>query len=228
MRAVREVLVEGPGSLGEQRRQRRWGMLSAVFPEIADMRVLDLGGTPETWIRSPLRPAHVVVLNLSCLPVPAQAWIEVHAGDACAPPKALRSRSFDLVYSNSLIEHVGGDARCRQLVEVVASSAERHWVQTPYRYFPIEPHWLFPGMQFFPVSARALVAQYWPLAHARARTKAAAVRSVLAVELLSYTALAHYFPQSTIVRERVGALTKSLIAIAGGEPCWDAAGRGVI
>ena len=27
-------------------------------------------------------------------------------------------------------------------------------VQIPYRYFPIEPHWLFPGLQFLPQRAR--------------------------------------------------------------------------
>ena len=28
-------------------------------------------------------------------------------------------------------------------------------VQTPYRYFPVEPHWLFPGLQFLPMGLRA-------------------------------------------------------------------------
>ncbi len=37
------------------------------------------------------------------------------------------------------------------------------WVQTPYRYFPIEPHWIFPGFQFLPLSARTEISRRWPL-----------------------------------------------------------------
>lgn len=63
---------------------------------------------------------------------------------------------FDLVYSNSVIEHVGGHARSCDFAGMVKTLARRHWgVQTPYRYFSIEPHWLFPGLQFLPQSARA-------------------------------------------------------------------------
>ena len=35
--------------------------------------------------------------------------------------------------------------------------AQLHWVQTPYRYFPVEPHFLFPGFQFLPLTVRAVL-----------------------------------------------------------------------
>lgn len=53
---------------------------------------------------------------------------------------------------NSPLEHVGGGHERRlRFAESVHALADRHRVQTPYRYFPIKPHWLAPGMQFLPV-----------------------------------------------------------------------------
>jgi hypothetical protein len=65
-------------------------------------------------------------------------WITAVQGDACD----LRDAEFDPVYSNSLIAHLRGHARRCDFASVVHAMASHHWVQTPYRYFPIEPHWL--------------------------------------------------------------------------------------
>lgn len=70
-------------------------------------------------------------------------------------------------------------------------------MQTPYRYFPVEPHWVAPGMQFLPVKARAVMARQWPLGHMGPD------EIVLDVELVSATELKHYFPHSLIWHERL-------------------------
>lgn len=211
-RGLRELLVEGPGSLGERSRARRWQLLQALFPDIGRYRILDLGGTPASWLRAPVRPKHVVVVNLADLNDPGQPWLTVEQGDACALPERILEKPFDLVFSNSLIEHVGGHARRQELADAVNKLAPRHWVQTPYRYFPIEPHWLFPGMQFLPLRARAFIARVWPLVHTRA-TRERAVPVVLSTELIGITEMRHYFQESEIVRERVGPLIKSIVAV---------------
>jgi hypothetical protein len=175
------------------------------------MRVLDLGGTVKHWETSPLRPQSVVVVNL--LPDVSEAeWITPVQGDACAVPDEVRRQDFDIVYSNSLIEHLGGHARRATFAEQVRSLAPRHWVQTPYRYFPIEPHWLCPGLQFMPSYLRAKLIQVWPLSPAKPRGRAA-LAAVLEVELLSMTEMRYYFEDSKILRETVTRLTKSLIAV---------------
>ena len=96
---------------------------------------------------------------------------------------------------------------------MVRGLADRFWIQTPYRYFPIEPHWLFPGFQFLPVAARARVAARWPVNPYPSADVAAGVGDALDVELLSTTELRHLFPEATILRERFSGLTKSLIAL---------------
>src|SRR3954451_6780005 len=81
--------------------------------------------------------------------------------------------------------------------------APRHWVQTPYRYFPIEPHWIAPGMQFLPVRARAGIARRWPLAHVRSANLRDALTGVLWTELLDRSQMRFYFPESKILSERL-------------------------
>jgi hypothetical protein len=174
------------------------------------MRILDLGGTVRHWETSPLRPASVVVLNL--LPEVSTAdWITAVQGDACNPPAAARAAKYDLVYSNSVIEHVGGHSRRVDFAAVVHAMAPCHWVQTPNRNFPIEPHWLFPGLQFLPQSVRARAIRHWPLSPARPNPEEA-LGAVLEVELISQTEMRYYFPRSQIIKERVLGLSKSLIA----------------
>lgn len=216
---LRTMMVEGPSSVGARRRERRWDLLRRLFPDIEEMTVIDLGGTVEAWQRAPVRPAHVVVLNLLEPGESAEPWVRPVLGDACAARQVLAEAgaptSYDLVFSNSLIEHVGGHAPRAALAREVAALAPRHWVQTPNRYFPVEPHWLCPGLQFLPVAARARVAAVWPLAHSRPACPADALAEVEWTELIGRTELRGYFPDSRIHHERMAGLTKSLVAVAG-------------
>ena len=189
----------------------RLEMLAATFPEIADMRVLDLGGLAQFWLTVPVRPKHVTAVNLE-LQEPIVDWIEPLVGDACSLSEELLANPFDLVVSNSVIEHVGGHARREHFAQTIQVAARHHWVQTPYRYFPIEPHWLFPGQQFLPTPAKAVVSQRWTPSHIRSTDPRSAVADSLSVELLGVTEMRYYFPDSHIVYERFAGLVKSLIA----------------
>jgi hypothetical protein len=178
---------------------------------LAQMRVLDLGGDIRNWADVPAPPRELVLLNLYEQDVP-EGWRAI-VGDACDPPEELRRDRFDLVYSNSVFEHVGGHVRREGFASAVKRLGTHHWIQTPYRYFPVEPHWLFPGFQFLPVGARATITQRWPLGHQGVRDRHAAVSTTLEVHLISRTEMQHYFPDSEIWSERVLGLTKSLTAI---------------
>lgn len=216
LRSLRWRLVDAPDSLGARRRGRRWQWLTETFPELAEMSVLDLGGRVDTWQRAPVRAAHVHVVNLESQPAELPPWAEVDYADACQLPNEITKRHYDLVFSNSVIEHVGGHERRLRFAEAVRELGGAYWVQTPYRYFPVEPHWVAPGMQFLPVAARTTVAHRWPLGHTRPPDRAAARKAVLWTELLDRSQLRHYFPDATLRAERMLGLTKSLIAVRAG------------
>jgi hypothetical protein len=180
------------------------------------MSVIDLGGRVETWRRAEVRPKHVHVVNLEDESAQVEDWAEVDFGDACALPDKIASRHYDLAFSNSVIEHVGGHERRLRFAETIRSIADSYWVQTPYRYFPVEPHYVAPGMQYLPLAVRQRYAHRWPLSHTRPADRASALESVMWVELIDKTQMRHYFPDSRIREERFLGLTKSMIAIRGG------------
>lgn len=204
-------------SLSARRRAVRFTELLRRFPDLAASRVLDLGGTPDFWRTAPVQPRHVTTLNLDDKYAPREDWLHHVVADACDLASLEECPGdYDLVVSNSLIEHVGGYQRRRDFADVVRAAAPAHWVQTPDRFFPIEPHYVAPGFQFLPVGARARLVSRWPLAHERVYTVDDALAQVLTIELVSTTELAHLFPGSDIWHERLLGLSKSIVAIRTG------------
>lgn len=199
------------GSFTHRIRQQRIEEFRRRFPDLDQMRVLDLGGTAVSWRVLGLRPGSVTVVNLEHNEGPAEPWMKVVTADACAGGFG----QYDLVFSNSLMEHLGGHARRQQFANVVRESAPSWWVQTPYRYFPIEPHWVFPGFQFMPFRMRVIICQHWSMLHMPAcKDPDEAADLVASTELISATEMRTYFPTSEIWFERIVGIPKSLVAIS--------------
>jgi hypothetical protein len=209
MDRIRGLIADpyNPRSLSARARARRWQLFMREFPDLDQMEVLDLGGVEAGWAASPVRPKRLLLVNLF---EQRTDWAEAVVGDACSPPELGR---FDLVFSNSVIDQVGGHWRRARFAEVVHGAADHHWIQTSYRYFPVDPYWLFPWFSSLPVSARVEVTRRWRLGHRRATDPAEALDQVLGVELLTQTELAGYFPGSRILTERLGGLPKSIVAV---------------
>src|SRR5215216_26465 len=68
------------GSFSERARGRRWERFAAIFPELADMHILDVGGDARSWRLSGLRPAHVTLLNIAPQTV-EEDWMTALVGD---------------------------------------------------------------------------------------------------------------------------------------------------
>jgi len=76
-----------------------------------------------------------------------ESWIEYVAADALDLPFA--ANEFDLVYSNAVIEHVGGIEEQRRFIAEHARVG-RGWIATtPNRLFPVESHTLTVGHHVF-------------------------------------------------------------------------------
>jgi hypothetical protein len=207
---ARMIDPDRAGSLTYRYRMARNEELKRRFPDLADMRILDLGGTVVSWRILGLRPSRVTVVNLDHAQNPDEAWLEFVQGDACAGGFG----KYDLVFSNSLMEHLGGHAMRQRFAEVVQESAPLWWIQTPYRYFPIEPHWVFPGFQFLPFRIRLMICRHWRTLHSQGQLDmAAAAELVASVELISATEMRNYFPTSEIWFERIAGVPKSLVAV---------------
>jgi hypothetical protein len=187
--------------------------LAALNPT-ADTTILDVGGTPATWSALPVRP-RVVILNM---PRESEAFDGMLAvgGDGCALP--FRDQSFDIVFSNSVIEHVGSWEKQQRFAAEVTRVGRRYWVQTPNRYFPIETHLLTPLLHLLPRSWQMQIAPrftVWSVLTSVSREQREwYVRHFLNdIRLLDAGQMARLFPSAKLIRERVCGFVKSLIAV---------------
>jgi SAM-dependent methyltransferase len=110
---------------------------------------------------------------------------------------------FAIAYSNSVVEHVVERHDRRRYADELRRVGRRYFVQTPNRWFPLEPHALLPLVHWLP---RAVGRRLWPLGVSDDPFEN--------TRLLGARELRRLFPDGVIVRERVGPLTKSLI-VAG-------------
>jgi SAM-dependent methyltransferase len=199
-------------------RRRRMQRFLRAFPVTGETRILDIGGTPDCWELIAERP-RVTLLNTPRAKADlrgAAAWV---AGDGRALP--FLDQSFDIVFSNSVIEHVGDRASQARFAREVARVGRAFWVQTPNRWFPVEQHLLTPIVHWLPRTwQRALVPRFtvWsavtPVTPDRRRFYLEHYLSD--VRLLAAGELERLFPGARIVRERFCGWTKSLIAVSGG------------
>ena len=66
-------------------------------------------------------------------------------GDGCA--LKFPDKSYDIAFSNSVIEHVGSWERQQAFAKDIRRVGKAIWVQTPARECLIEPHYLAPFLQ---------------------------------------------------------------------------------
>lgn len=172
--------------------------------------VLDVGGTPVFWYKVGVIPK-LTILNVGDAP-PGCEFTYVQ-GSACEIP--FTDKSFDIVFSNSMIEHLGSWDNQVLAAKEMARVGKRIWVQTPARSFPVDPHLLTPFVHWLPRKYQQKLLPYtlagwvWKLSPAKAE------QLVNEIRLLDPHEVRKLFPGCKIVAEHVVGLTKSIIAMSG-------------
>jgi SAM-dependent methyltransferase len=201
-------------------RMRRMRRFATAFPLTGHKRILDVGGTPEIWGLLSGAPS-VVLLNMPRAGSGQRstaAGLEYVHGDGCHLP--FGDGSFDIVFSNSVIEHVGGPESQARFAHEIRRTGRGYWVQTPNRYFPVEMHLLTPLVHLLPAEWRAFIVRrftvwQWIQRPAAEEKRFYIEHFVSDIRLLSAGRMQQLFPDAVILRERFFVFTKSLIAYRG-------------
>jgi SAM-dependent methyltransferase len=170
-----------------------------------DDRIIDVGAGRGSALErfNDTHPITAVDLEVCDGPWLRGANVSVVQGDGTA--LAFADRSFDVAFSNSVIEHIPR-AQQRAFAAEVRRVATSYFVQTPNRWFPIEPHWQLPFVHFLPVPVRKALNRRFSFGWmARGHYRE--------INLLSARELRRLFPDAEIHREKVAGLTKSVIAV---------------
>ncbi len=198
-------------AFSQRLRQRRRERFLQHFTITSETRLLDVGGSDDwDWGEWPAGAPKVTLLNLES-PGDRKAGIEYVQADAC-DMSMFADQSFDIAFSNSVIEHVTEWERQQIMAAEIRRVAKSYWVQTPNRHFPIEPHMLFPFFQYLPLSWRRVIGRHWPFSFEKLR-RGDPVRDAVGVRLMTRAELQACFPEATIQAERFLGLAKSWIAI---------------
>lgn len=209
-----------PGAAAFRYRARRFEHMKPLIEDViarkGHCRIADVGGTEYYWnifgsyVED--RPIEVTLLNLEAHPVHSGRF-ESLVADA-TDLSGFGDNAFDIVHSNSVIEHVGNWERMCRMAHHVRRLAPAYFVQTPSFWFPYEPHFRFPFFHWLPEQVRAELLLRCNLGFGgRRKDYDAAMRGVQSAYLLSARQFSYLFPDAVIMPERAFGLTKSLMAI---------------
>ena len=209
-------------------RVRRGQLFLGRLRPTAEDRIIDLGGGSGGHIAQivPFR-ANVTIgeLDTAALRQAAETYgfgtLQLDGGERFP----VADGAYDIVFCSSVIEHVTGpkdfayhtedgrqfaaSARHAQasFAAEIRRSAKRYFVQTPYKYFPIEQHSFLP---FFVV----LLPRRWQVRLMRFLFRHGWIKPVYPdFRLLTIKQMRQLFPDAEIVLERYCGFIKSVIAI---------------
>ena len=188
-------------------------------------RMIDIGGTADYWRRFGFDWLESNDIDITCVNHLASEFgtsereavrLRCIVGDARALTDHA-DHSFDFVHSNSVIEHVGRWADMTAFAREVRRLAPAYYVQTPYFWFPVDPHFYrLPFTHWVPDSLRLKLFRRIQVGWGPAQPDVdLAMEIVESAVLLDRTQFATLFPDAAMSTERLALLAKSLIAMRG-------------
>jgi hypothetical protein len=199
-------------------RKKRFQLFVKTIRPSMDMRLLDVGGYPWGWL------CHApVVKSIDCLNIHKINWnpasspahnIRMLQGDACNMSE-IKTGEYDIVFSNSVIEHVGSWEKQKAFAQEVRRVGKKLWIQTPAWECPIEPHYLAPFVHWLPKSLQKRVIRYFSLYGLIQKPSAQEIDSLVEeIRLLRLKEFQILFPDGNILTEKlICFFKKSYIAL---------------
>lgn len=218
---LKHALGKNKNSFAYKMRKRRMQIFEDLFESFfhkeikcnTTITLLDIGGEFEYWQSigfKYLDNVDITLLNIS-EPKNSGKYGNIHyvKGDATNLER-YADKEFDLCFSNSVIEHVGGFDAQQKMAKEMRRVGKHGYLQTPNKYFVIEPHYLFPLFQFFPTKLKMFFFLHFQMGSTpKAKNEKEAYTLANEVRLLSKKELSKLFPGIHIHKEKIGPLTKS-------------------
>ena len=206
-------------SFVNQFRQKRFELLKNGIEKLIQkdhFKILDIGGDIQYWKnigwQHPACKIHLLNLYKSLVPENETHQFSSSVGNGLS--LEYKKGEVDLIFSNSVIEHVGSYENQQIFAGEVRRVSDKYIVQTPSIWFPLEPHSLIPLFQFLPHPIRALLIMtfninYFP----KAKTYKEAIKVSHSTLMFTHKRFKQLFPEAEIQVERFLGIPKSYTAI---------------
>ena len=189
-------------------RTKRMRQFWQIFGLTAETRILDVGGSGFNWMLLPFSPC-VTLLNLSVSRESNFTWI---VADGRHLP--FKTGAFDIVYNNSVIEHLGSFENQKLFAAECRRVGLSYYVQTPNKWFFIEPHLITPFIHYLPHRIQRLLLRNFTVWGWITRPTSQYCESFMnEIRLLNKSDLQRLFPDAEIRHERFFGLSKSVMAV---------------
>lgn len=197
-------------------RPRRKKAFLQLFPEVATgAAVLDLGGTASWWVEDFSVKPNVTIVNIDdeLRQHVLDNGFTFHEADGRALP--FSDKKFDLTFSNSVIEHVGDFNDQARFASEAMRCSRKLYLQTPNKWFPVEPHLMTVGVQWLPFGIARRLLRYFSVWGLVAKPSQKQIDDfLLSTRLLTKSEMKKLFPNAEIREEKFLGLTKSFIVIS--------------
>jgi hypothetical protein len=192
------INIENKNSISTKIRQKNFKYFKDLFYSLYNnkpLKILDIGGTQEYWEMMEFTDPNLIEVTIISIDkiqvtLPNFRFVKMSAEDF-----DLLDFNCDIVFSHSLIEHIDHEI----FAQIVRCFEKPYFIQTPNKYFPIEPHFLIPFFNFFPTSLKSYILG-----------KAEEAKTI---NLLSKEELKKLFPNSKIYEGKIFRLTQSFAIV---------------
>ena len=207
-------ISEKKESLGNQFRNKRFKFFFNKIKKLKKpVTILDIGGKINYWENRNLagnNDYQITLLNID-LEHSLYSNIKTIKGNATEMGE-LEDNSYDLTHSNSVIEHLYDFENQSKMALEVQRVGKKYLIQTPNKYFFLEPHYLLPFFQFLPNSLKYFILTKTKLSRLKKWDQEFAKQYIEEIRLLSEKEMKILFPKSKIYYEKFFGMNKSFTA----------------
>ena len=204
-------ISENKGSLGNKFREKRFSFFLKKFNKMQKpISILDVGGKINFWENRGLAGNNdykITVLNIE-KEKSNYSNINCLIGDA-TNLNQYKNKSFDIVHSNSVIEHLYNFNNQKKMASEIIRVGKKFIIQTPNKYFFIEPHYLLPFFQFLPKSMKFFILTKTKMSRLKRWDKEFAKQYIKEIRLMNLKELKTLFPNCNVYYEKFLGMNKS-------------------
>jgi hypothetical protein len=162
-------------------------------------RILDVGGGYYFWDTVSIKNS-ITLLNIEEIKGQGDSRISIVYYDGRKFP--FLDKEFDIVFSNSTIEHVGDFWDQKLFAQEIVRVGKKYFIQVPSFWFFYEPHAFFPLFQFLPPVIKIFIRKIY-------KKPTYPIEELLSIRLLTKAELKILFPNGKVKTERFLIFPKS-------------------